>query len=598
MPRMLHFAVPLAVGAVLCLTVAVQAVAPAPVEVAPTVSRVYPVADLVVPIEQGHGHKPALKTVEKQLIRLIQSYVAPNSWAAQGGDGNIDYYPVGMSLLVRQTPAVHEEIQDLLTALRRLQDVQVTVETRIVSVSPELLQQLGFLAGEQLTQPGTVLLDDTQVTMLLQAVQGDPHTNVLAAPKMTMFNGQRATIELAEQQSYVTGVTWEQQDDKKVPHPQVRPVYTGLRLAVLPVVAADQRTVKLQLGVELQRATEGKAILRDVEPVGEVATPAAPRGREWAVETTVKLTDGATAALTGWTRHREVRREYAPPLLSKVPYLARLFTNVGIGREKEQVLILVTARVVVQSEEATAQSAADREEATPQEDRQPAPIPEKPLPNPPPPEKEDAAAPNDPPTFHVGKHEFELTYEIAHVGPCGVRAVHLWWTRDGATWTQYPDALRPTGKLPILAREPGRYGFRLTPHDFACPATSRAPADDQAPQVWVVVDTTAPSVTLEPPQPQEDHVVFTWSSADDNPGNRPVRLIWGPSTDGPWHRIAADLPAAGEYRAAARDLPPQFYLRAEAVDRAGNRGTTTLPEPVVLDSRTPVIHTIGVRARY
>ncbi|MFO0926810.1 MAG: hypothetical protein U0736_07175 [Gemmataceae bacterium] len=559
-------------------------------------SVTYPVADLVVPLPDG-GRQDRRKTVEKQLIKIIQAHVAPESWAGRGGVGTIDYYPVGMALLVRRTPAVHEQIHELLAALRRLQDVQVTVEMRIVSLPTDLLQQLGFMAGEQLTQPGTIVLDDTQLTMLLQAVQGDRRTNIPAAPKMTMFNGQRATLELTEQQSYVTGVTWEQRDDKKVPHPQVRPVCTGMRLSVLPLVAADGRTVKLQMAVELQRAADGQPAVRDVEPVGEVTVPAPPRGREWAVETTVKLTDGATAALTGWTRHREVRREIAPPILSRIPYLSRLFVNVGIGRESEQVLVLVTPRVIVRQEttEPAAENAApapsaEEGEAAPAEQ----PV-EKPVPNPPGPPEKEGAAPAEPPTFHIGKREFELTYEIANVGPCGVRAVQLWWTRDGGAWKRYPDEIRPTGKLPVIAREPGRYGFRLTPHDFACAAT-RAPADDQPPQVWVVVDTTPPTVAVDPPHVDGDHVVFAWTSTDDHLADRPVRLVWGSTADGPWHAIAADLPAAGQYAAAARDLPPQFYLRAEAVDRAGNHAAATLPEPVTLDGRVPVIRGVGVRA--
>src|SRR5262249_18666243 len=139
------------------------------------VTRVYSVADLVVPI--GVNNAPG-KTLDDQLIQLVESMVTPASWSSAGGSGQIDYYPPGMALVVRQTPDVHEHISELLSALRRLQDVEVTVETRFLSVSPEAMERLGLdLQGSK--TPGMTILDDTQVHMLLEAMQGDRRANVM-----------------------------------------------------------------------------------------------------------------------------------------------------------------------------------------------------------------------------------------------------------------------------------------------------------------------------------------------------------------------------------------------------------------------------------
>jgi general secretion pathway protein D len=47
----------------------------------------------------------------------------------------------------------------------------------------------------------------------------------------------------------------------------------------------------------------------------------------------------------------EQRSEYGPPILSKIPYINRLFKNVGYGRETDSLLVMVTPRIIVQEEE-------------------------------------------------------------------------------------------------------------------------------------------------------------------------------------------------------------------------------------------------------
>ena len=69
------------------------------------------------------------------------------------------------------------------------------------------------------------------------------------------------------------------------------------------------------------------------------------------VETTVAVPDGGTVLMGGLKRLSEARSEYGPPILSKIPYIDRLFKNTGYGRETESLLIMVTPRIIVQEEE-------------------------------------------------------------------------------------------------------------------------------------------------------------------------------------------------------------------------------------------------------
>src|SRR5262249_33242353 len=135
------------------------------------VQRTYQVADLVVPIANYTGTDcPAAKgpdgkaapaqTTEDTLIRLITSTVAPATWSEAGGPGTLQYFPRGMALVVCQTADVQEEVADLLSALRRLQDVEVQVEARVVRL-PEacwerLADRLGIDFGKQDPKVGPV----------------------------------------------------------------------------------------------------------------------------------------------------------------------------------------------------------------------------------------------------------------------------------------------------------------------------------------------------------------------------------------------------------------------------------------------------------
>src|SRR5207245_8357018 len=69
------------------------------------------------------------------------------------------------------------------------------------------------------------------------------------------------------------------------------------------------------------------------------------------VQTTVNVPDGGTVLLGGLKRLSEGRNEFGPPILSKIPYIDRLFKNVGYGRETESLLMMVTPRIVINEEE-------------------------------------------------------------------------------------------------------------------------------------------------------------------------------------------------------------------------------------------------------
>ena len=69
------------------------------------------------------------------------------------------------------------------------------------------------------------------------------------------------------------------------------------------------------------------------------------------VTSTISVPDGGTVLLGGIKRLSEIRNERGLPILSKLPYINRLFKNVGIGRSTNSLMMMVTPRIIIQEEE-------------------------------------------------------------------------------------------------------------------------------------------------------------------------------------------------------------------------------------------------------
>ena len=73
---------------------------------------------------------------------------------AAGGAGGLDAperppgaiipFFLSISLIIRHTAEVHEQVADLLRQLRRLQDLQVSIEVRFITVSDNFFEQIGI----------------------------------------------------------------------------------------------------------------------------------------------------------------------------------------------------------------------------------------------------------------------------------------------------------------------------------------------------------------------------------------------------------------------------------------------------------------------
>jgi general secretion pathway protein D len=68
------------------------------------------------------------------------------------------------------------------------------------------------------------------------------------------------------------------------------------------------------------------------------------------IRTTVSVPDKGTALLGGQRTVKEYETEVGVPVLSKIPYINRFFTNRTTNREEKTLIILLRPEIIIQQE--------------------------------------------------------------------------------------------------------------------------------------------------------------------------------------------------------------------------------------------------------
>lgn len=370
----------------------------------------------------------------RSLIQLIETTISPEQWQSAGGTATMMEFRQNLSLIVNAPQETHEQIADLLKSLRALQNLQVTIEVRFITLQDTFFERIGIdfdfniddavrripredsgpsvavglsgatgTLGPQLTSDldvqvrqgsfgvnspfgspditagttlGLAILSDLELFFFLQAAQGNSRQNVLQAPKVTMFDGQAASITDVAQRPFVVSFEPVVGDFAVAQRPIVIVLNEGTQMNVQSVVSQDKRFVRLTLVPQFTRLEStdreftftgrrstrtGTSILNpngtpsgtrdDEEAIIEGTTVQQPTFGVTSVNTTVSVPDGGTILLGGIKRLREGRTERGTPILSKIPYINRLFKNTAIGRETNTLMMTVTPRIIIPEEE-------------------------------------------------------------------------------------------------------------------------------------------------------------------------------------------------------------------------------------------------------
>ncbi|MDT7838947.1 secretin N-terminal domain-containing protein [Aquabacterium sp. OR-4] len=250
------------------------------------------------------------------------------------------------ALVLRDTPEVVRQAEQLIATLD-LPEPEVLLAVEVMEVASNQLASLGLswptsvqyglpgvsgqvALGEHASFRGTVANP-----ALLATLRGEyGNTNLLANPTIRARNREKAKVQIGDKLPVFS--TTQVVNGSVSTSVAVTYVDVGLKLDVEPTIQLDNEvTIKVALDVtNLVREVTG--------PSGATAYQVGQR----LTTTTLRLKDGETQVLAGLISDEDRRTATGLPGLTQMPVLGRLFGVHGDTRNKNEVVMLITPRIV------------------------------------------------------------------------------------------------------------------------------------------------------------------------------------------------------------------------------------------------------------
>ncbi|RMT80889.1 type II secretion system secretin GspD [Pseudomonas viridiflava] len=270
-------------------------------------------------------------------------------------------------LLVRTRPAQWKEIE---SAIKRLDNppLQVQIETRILEVklTGELDMgvqwYLGRLAGNAGTPNNVINTPGSQgalgaggaalaatdsffysfvsnnLQVALRALESNGRTQVLSAPSLVVMNNEQAQIQVGD--NIPINQTTVNTNASATTLSSVEYVQTGVILDVVPRINPGG-LVYMDIQQQVSDANTGTT-----DPSGN------PRISTRSVATQVAAQSGQTVLLGGLIKQDNAETVNAVPYLGRIPGLKWLFGNSQKSKDRTELIVLITPRVITSSSQA------------------------------------------------------------------------------------------------------------------------------------------------------------------------------------------------------------------------------------------------------
>ncbi len=247
-------------------------------------------------------------------------------------------------VIVRDTPEVVRLVEGLIASID-LPEPEVMLEVEVMEIASNRLDELGLqwpqqvnyglpdVAGQvQLSSRGgfKASVANPAVIAVLHGQSGA--SNLLANPKLRARNREKAKVQIGEKLPVFTSTSVANVGVST----SVTYLDTGLKLEVEPSVQLDNDVI-MKVSLEVSN------LIRQVNgPQGSIAYQVGTRN----ATTSLRLRDGETQILAGLINDEDRRSVDGVPGLSRMPLLGRLFGVHSDSRNKSEVVLLITPRVV------------------------------------------------------------------------------------------------------------------------------------------------------------------------------------------------------------------------------------------------------------
>jgi Flp pilus assembly secretin CpaC len=198
----------------------------------------------------------------------------------------------------------------------------------------------------------SILNSDIKINGLLRAVEKNLDQTLVNAPRLTIYNRQRANLSIVNQISYVKDYDVEVAQTAFIADPLVDVVQDGLTLDVRPTVSFDRKWVNLDLM---------PTVATLVRPIRTFETNLAGLTRPVIIElpevvtrtaqTSVRVPNGGWVVIGGLKHVSTVDRRSSTPILGDIPIIGFLFSRKGRSDEIRDLIIILHVKVIDLTEE-------------------------------------------------------------------------------------------------------------------------------------------------------------------------------------------------------------------------------------------------------
>jgi len=196
------------------------------------------------------------------------------------------------------------------------------------------------------TDPFTFGVFNQNIDVVVQALTSELDTDIISAPKITTTNNRRAKIDVMKTIPYLEQVEKEEEDTDAGTSVTFTYDYTfadeGVSLEVTPLINPDG-SITMTLVPQVKEIVQFREL---VKPEGAESGPSLPETDVRIANTKVTVQAGQTLVIGGLIREKLTGGVLKVPMLGDIPLLGSLFRSKTDTKEKTELLIFVSPRVI------------------------------------------------------------------------------------------------------------------------------------------------------------------------------------------------------------------------------------------------------------
>ena len=271
------------------------------------------------------------------------------------------YIDEKLNTLIMRDTAEAIQIAEKLIASQDMLEPEVMLEVEVMEINRKNLEAIGIkyptqmsvgVQGKSTTTDGVVTTTPGRLTiaelksfnsglgvfsvsdpvLALNLLQQNTDTNLLANPQIRVKNREKAKIHVGDKIPVLTSIA----NSTGFVSQTVSYIDVGIKLDVEPTILLQNR-VSIKVGLEVSNVTD--QVKTDS---GVLAYTIGSRN----ANTILQLKDGETQILAGLFRDDSQNISNKVPGLSSLPFIGRLFADKNNDRRKNEIVLLITPRIL------------------------------------------------------------------------------------------------------------------------------------------------------------------------------------------------------------------------------------------------------------